>query len=118
LVFVSHRTGRPQIFAEVRATGELVQLTDREDLLEWSVHPSHDGRYVYFGAGTSGWRVEIPSGVEHRLVDVAALAAEDGASSREESIALRQPGMVGAALGTTSLSASDRWWSIKFNVGS
>jgi hypothetical protein len=32
LVFVSHRTGRPQVFVEERATGRLVQLTDRDDV--------------------------------------------------------------------------------------
>ena len=43
LIFVSNRTGTPQVFAEERATGELRQLTDRPDLGEWSVHPSHNG---------------------------------------------------------------------------
>ena len=33
LIFVSYRTGTPQIFAEERATGELRQLTDRSDPL-------------------------------------------------------------------------------------
>ena len=47
LIFVSHRTGAPQIFVEIRATGELMQLTDRDDLSEWSVHPSHNGHYVF-----------------------------------------------------------------------
>src|SRR3982751_4474610 len=56
LIFVSHRTGTPQIFAEDRASGSLVQLTDRADLCEWSMYPSHDGRFVYFTAGSSGWR--------------------------------------------------------------
>ena len=36
LVFVSHRTGAPQLFAEERESGRLVQLTDRDDLAEWS----------------------------------------------------------------------------------
>ena len=30
LIFVSHRTGTPQIFAEIRATGELMQLTNQQ----------------------------------------------------------------------------------------
>jgi len=34
LIFVSYRTGAPQIFAEESATGELRQLTDRLDLAE------------------------------------------------------------------------------------
>src|SRR3954471_23058770 len=37
LVFVSYRTGAPQIFFEDRATRELVQATDRPDLADWSV---------------------------------------------------------------------------------
>jgi len=41
LFFVSHRTGRPEIWCELRATGDLQQLTDQPDLGEWSVHPSH-----------------------------------------------------------------------------
>ena len=36
LVFVSYRSGLPQIFFEDRATKELVQATDRPDLADWS----------------------------------------------------------------------------------
>ena len=61
LFFVSHRTGMPQVFFEDGAGGPLVQLTDRPDLHEWSVHPAHDGRFVYFTAGTGGWRVDTTS---------------------------------------------------------
>jgi hypothetical protein len=32
LIFISHRTGTPQIFYEDRASGELVQVTNRRDL--------------------------------------------------------------------------------------
>ena len=46
LVFVSHRSGRPEIFVERQQDGTLVQLTEHDGLAEWSVHPSHDGRYV------------------------------------------------------------------------
>lgn len=37
LIFVSHRSGTPQIFAEERDARELRQLTDRLDINEWSV---------------------------------------------------------------------------------
>src|SRR5687767_824911 len=50
LIFVSHRTGSPQLFAETN--DRLVQLTERLELSEWSFHPSHDGRFVVFVAGT------------------------------------------------------------------
>ena len=104
-IFAAERTGAPQIFAEVRATGELLQLTDRADLSDWSIHPSHDGRYVYFTAGTGGWRVNTSTFEEEQLIDLG-------------DVTLREKGMVAAAMGTTALSADDRWWAIKFNVGS
>ena len=104
LIFVSHRTGTPQIFAEIRATGELMQLTDRDDLSEWSVHPSHNGHYVFFTAGTRGWRLDLDTLEEVELVNFAATR-------------MREEGMVGAAMGTTALSHDDQWWAIRYNVG-
>lgn len=129
-VFASARTGKPQIFVEVRATGELLQLTDRDDISDWSIHPSHDGRYVYFTAGTGGWRVHIPSGKEEKLVDFAELAnpalampSSPGVTimrqgvSPQASVSMREKGMVAAAMGTTALSNDDRYWAVKFNTG-
>ena len=104
LVFVSHRTGASQLFAEERASGDLVQLTDQPGIAEWSVHPSHDGRFVYYTAGAEGWRV-----------DCATCEAEQVAVFGD--VALREQGMVGAAMGTTALSRDDRWWAVKFNEG-
>jgi oligogalacturonide lyase len=98
LFFVSHRTGCPQIFAERRETGDLIQLTDRDDLNEWSLHPSHDGRHVYFTTSTAGWRLEMESFREERIVDFAG--------------AKKAAGTVGAGMGTTTLSHDDQWWAI------
>lgn len=98
LFFVSHRTGLPQFFAEHRETGELIQLTDREDLNEWSLHPSHGGRHLYFTTKTGGWRLNMDSLREEQLVNF------DGAD--------KSSGMVGAGMGTTTLSHDDRWWAI------
>jgi oligogalacturonide lyase len=111
LIFASERTGSPQLFAEERATGDLIQLTDRPDLGDWSIHPSRDGRYVYFTAGSGGWRVNIATQEEEQLVDFAELAAATGA------VAMREQGMVAAAMGTTALSHNDRYWAVKFNAG-
>lgn len=130
-VFASDRTGKPQIFAEVRESGKLLQLTDRPDVSDWSIHPSHDGKYVYFTAGSGGWRVHIPSGKEEQLVDFAELGdpanklpaspgvtvVSQGGRSPQTSVAMREKGMVGAAMGTTALSHDDRYWAVKFNVG-
>jgi len=120
LVFVSHRTGSPQIFVEERATGELVQLTDQDNLEEYSVHPSHDGRYVYFTAGTGAWRVHTETCEEEQLVDFGETSSSSVETlSRADfgAVALREEGMVGAAMGTTALSRCGRWWAVKFNVG-
>ncbi len=104
LIFVSHRAGSPQIFFEDRASGDLVQATDRPDLAEWSIIPSPDGRYVYFTAGAGAWRVDLASFEEEQLADFGE--AE-----------MREKGMVGAAMGTTALSASGRWWAVPVKSG-
>ena len=103
LVFVSHRTGRPEIFAEDRATGNLIQLTERDAISEYSIYPSHDGQYVYFTAGTGGYRVHTDTLQEEQLVDFGE-------------ITLKEAGMVADAMGTTALSFDDRWWAIRFGL--
>jgi oligogalacturonide lyase len=104
LFFVSHRTGRPEIWCEVRASGELQQLTDQPDLGEWSVHPSHDGRYVYYTAGQAAWRTATENSTTEQLMNFGSLAG-------------REAGMVGAAMGTTTLSHDDRFWAVPVKMG-
>ena len=104
LIFISHRTGAPQIFFEDRASGALIQTTERPDIAEWSIHPSHDGRYVYFVAGTGAWRIDLDTLAEEQLADFGA-------------VEMREKGMVGAAMGTTALSANDRWWAVPVKTG-
>jgi oligogalacturonide lyase len=106
LIFVSHRTRTPQIFAEDRASGAIIQLTDRPDLCEWSIYPSHDGRFVYFTTSSCGWRVDCDSLEETIVTDFAGRAS-----------AMRERGMVGAAMGTTPLRRHDRWWAVAYKVG-
>ncbi len=107
LVFISHRSGRPEIFAEERASGKLVQLTERADIAEYSIYPSHDGRYVYFTAGRGAYRVHTERQREERLVDLGDLG---------ETL-LREAGMVADAMGTTALSFDDRYWALRFSMG-
>jgi oligogalacturonide lyase len=102
LLFVSHRTGTPQLFAEV--DDRLVQLTDRPQLSEWSFHPSHDGRFVVFVAGTQAIRLDLETLQEHVLADFG-------------DVEMREKGMVGAAMGTTTVSRDDRWWAIPVKAG-
>jgi oligogalacturonide lyase len=104
LVFVSHRLGFPALFVEERGTGRLIQLTERDDFNEWSIHPSYDGRYIYYTASGSGWRVGVDSFEEERLVDFG----------QREFI---PKGMVADAMGTTSLSRNDRWWCVPVKTG-
>ena len=107
LVFVSLRSGAPQIYAEERATGRLIQLTEREGIADYSIYPSHDGRYVYFTAGGGAWRVHIETQQEELLVDLGALGEAK----------LREAGMVADAMGTTALSFDDRFWALRFSLG-
>ena len=118
LIFVSYRTGSPQIFAEERGTGELRQLTDRSDLAEseWSVHPSHDGKSVFFTAGTSGWRLDLETLEERELVNFD-VACKSKLAVKSAATAMKDEGMVAAAMGTTALSYDDKWWAVKFNIG-
>src|SRR5262245_57586984 len=69
LIFVSHRTGRPEVYAELQDDRRLLQLTEHEGLAEWSIHPSHDGRFVYFTDNLGGWRVDCGTCKEERLFD-------------------------------------------------
>jgi len=104
LVFISHRTGAAQIFAEERKSGELLQMTDRPDIAEWSIYPSHNGEYIYFTAGAGAWRVHTETLEEEQLADFG-------------DVAMCEKGMVGAAMGTTALSYCDRWWAIPVKAG-
>ena len=116
LIFVSYRTGTPQIFAEERATGELRQLTDRPDLGEWSVHPAHNGEAVFFTAGTSGWRLDLETLEERELVNFDEVC-KSKLAVKGAATAMKEEGMVAAAMGTTALSHDDKWWAVKFNIG-
>lgn len=89
LFFVSHQTGRAQVYGERRADHAVVQLTDRTDLNEWSVHPAHAGRYVYDTAGAKACRVELDTLREDVLADFGA-------------VQMLAACMVGAGMGTTA----------------
>lgn len=99
LFFISWRTGLPQVFFEDRASGQLVQVTDKSNLAEWSLIPSSDGKYIYYTAGAGAYRADVETFREEQLADFGT--AE-----------MREKGMIGAAMGTTALSASGRWWAI------
>ena len=104
LVFVSHRTGRPEIWCEIRASGELQQLTEQEELNEWSIHPSHDGRFVYYTAGRAACRVSTENGSVDRLLESDAPVE-------------REPGRVGPAMGTIAVSHDDRYCAVPVKMG-
>jgi oligogalacturonide lyase len=103
LIFASSRTGSPQLFAEDRATGDLIQLTDRPDLNDWSIYPTHQGDAVLFTAGMSAWKIDLETLEEQILSNFA------GPRMQEE-------GMVAAAMGTTGLSWDDRWWAVGYHA--
>lgn len=104
LFFVSHRSGSPNVYAERLDRREVVQLTERDDLDEWSVHPSHDGRYVYYTAGGAGYRTSLDSLTEDELI-------------RLPEVERRRVGGVAGEMGTTALSRDDRWWAVHYKEG-
>ena len=105
LYFISHRTGCAQAYAERRSDKSIVQLTNRDDVNEWSIHPSHDGRYLYYSAGSSLCRVSMDSLIEEVVADF-------------DKHSMRSAGMVAAGMGTLSVSRDDRWVALPVCVGS
>ena len=99
LFFVSHRLGDPQLFAEERASGRLIQLTEVPGLNEWSVHPCRSGRFVYFTTQEGGYRVDLASQALEKLVEFGGHRS-------------KQAGMVAGGMGTTALSHCGRHWAI------
>lgn len=104
MFFISHRTGAPQIFCELRSENKLQQLTDRADLHEWSVYPSRNGRFVFYTAGNGAWRLDLKTLLEDELVNFGEAP-------------MVQEGMVGASMGTTALSWDDKYWAIPIKWG-
>lgn len=99
LFFASSFTGVMQIYREDLATNEIVQLTDCANLNDWSMHPSHDGRFVYFTAGRQARRVDTTTLGEETLMEFSTTS-------------VLASGMVGAGMGTTTLSRDDQWWAV------
>ena len=104
LFFVSHRSGRPQIYCELLEEARVVQLTDRPDLDEWSIYPSPDGRWVYFTGGGAGYRLDLENFAEEELV-------------RFKLVTERRKGGVAGEMGTTALSRDGRWWALQSREG-
>ena len=104
LIFVSYRTGKPQIFFEDRpaanwcrrrtATTSPIGRSSRRTTAAMSISPP----------APSGWRVNLDTFEEEQLADFGA-------------VEMREKGMVGAAMGTTALSKSGRWWAVPVKTG-
>jgi oligogalacturonide lyase len=91
--------GRPQAYAEHRPEHRQLQLTNCDDLNEWSIHPAHNGEYLYFSAGSRVCRIDMDTHAEEVIADFGSKP-------------LVAPGMVGAGMGTLSVSTDDRWIAV------
>jgi oligogalacturonide lyase len=100
LFFVSHRSGQAADLCRVACSGQLLQLTDHPDLIPWSLHPTHDGRHLLVHH-----RSAAPIGCDMDSLQEELLFAFEQQPNQVE-------GMVGAAMGTTTLSVDDRTWAI------
>ena len=96
LIFVSFRTGTPQLYAEDRVAGCILQLTEVAGLDEWSVTPAQT--HVYFCALDGAMRVSILDGTVETLLSTAACIEQFG-------------GVIGE--GTTALTADGRCWALR-----
>lgn len=105
LFFASNLSGTIQAHAEDRRSGEIVQITRRSDLNEWSIHPSHDGRYLYYSAGSQLCRTAMESMTEEVVADFSQFS-------------MLAAGMVGAGMGTLSVSREDAWVTLPVRAGS
>lgn len=66
-LFISYRSGYPNLWAIDLVGGELRQITDRVDINPFSAAPSAGRPVVYFSARSDVWAVELDGGDEHRL---------------------------------------------------
>lgn len=100
LYFVSHRSGTAQIYGIELASYRIFKFTEVEDLVEWSVHPDPNGRYVYFTTSVGGWQLEVESGRIRSLFEYGRGVASES-------------GMVAGGMGTTALSANGQKWAYR-----
>jgi oligogalacturonide lyase len=98
LFFISHRTGRPEIFGEHCATRQIEQLTECEQLNPWSIHPSRISGGVYFTTAEGGRRLDPDTGRSDEVVRFPV--SQSGGRG------------VGSGMGTTAISSGDRYWAI------
>lgn len=66
-VFISYRSGYPNLFTIDLASGELAQVTSRVDINPFSPAPSRTSPWIYFSARQSVWAVHADTGEEREL---------------------------------------------------
>ncbi len=103
IAVVSDRTGHNQLYLCRTSDYALIRISDVEEVDEWTVHPSRDGRYIYYHGDAKAIRTECSTGKSEVLL------TEEEAS--------RLCGGVGKAVfptgRTTALSKDDRYWAIR-----
>lgn len=74
VVFASNRTGAWQLFRGHIESGEICQLTDRENVQFETFNVAPPGREVFYQAGVQVWGIDIETGDERLAVDASAVA--------------------------------------------
>ena len=108
LTFTSHRTGRPELYVEWQQDRKIVQITDQEGINDYSFQAGPDGRYVFFTTGQGAWRVDPTTCKQEEICRFGELVGTG---------VCREKGMVGAAMGTTTVSGDGSWWAIPVKTG-
>ena len=103
LYFISHRTGTPQVFVEDKQDKCFYQLTDVQNINEWSLHPHNS--LVYYIADGCAMRTSAETGETQVLLDSAAAAGFSSGAIN--------PGTTPITPGTTAVSACGQYWAIR-----
>lgn len=97
LTFISHRTGRPEIYQYCLSDKTIYQITNQPNIAEWTLHPSHFGRNIFFTDKSGAWKINSETLKNEKILDF---------------ITISENNEVGISTATTTLSHDDKWWVI------
>jgi oligogalacturonide lyase len=95
LSFISHRTGRPEIYQYSLIDKTIYQITSHANISEWTFHPSHFGNSIFFMDKLGAWKINGDSFKNEKLLDFNQISENNE---------------VGICTATTTVSHDDLWW--------
>ena len=68
IAVISDRTGHNQLYLCRTSDYALIRISEVEEVDEWTIHPSRDGRYIYYHGDAKAIRTECSSGKSEVLL--------------------------------------------------